>query len=126
MGTSWQWTRAFTDRLVDDVKLVSSSLVCLPEIDAGGWGPKVPSTNQHPLTTLSVNFTSSCNCLCVCDSEGSHDLQLLLVLDLQHAIYMQQPWQGALSQAVVRQSSILAWRANKHVSMASLQAFEVL
>lgn len=41
MGTSWQWTRAFTDRLVDDVKLVSSSLVCLPEIDAGGLGPKV-------------------------------------------------------------------------------------
>ncbi|CAL5227685.1 g10693 [Coccomyxa viridis] len=43
MGTSWQWTQAFTDRLVDDVKLVSSSLVCLPEVDAGGLGPKAES-----------------------------------------------------------------------------------
>ena len=49
MGTSWQWTRAYTDRLVDDVKLVSSSLVCLPEIDAGGLGPKVRSSDHHPL-----------------------------------------------------------------------------
>lgn len=44
MGPSWQWTRAFTDRLVGDVKLVSSSLVCLPEVDAGGLGPKVSSS----------------------------------------------------------------------------------
>jgi hypothetical protein len=45
MGTSWQWTRAFTDRLMGNVKLVSSSLVCLPEEDAGGLGPKVQSSS---------------------------------------------------------------------------------
>lgn len=35
MPEGWQWTRAYTDRLVGDVKAVSSSLVCLPEVDAG-------------------------------------------------------------------------------------------
>ena len=36
----WAWTRAFTDRLSADVKVVASSIVCLPEVDAGGFGPK--------------------------------------------------------------------------------------
>jgi hypothetical protein len=35
MPDNWQWTRAYTDRLVGDVRAVSSSLVCLPEVDAG-------------------------------------------------------------------------------------------
>ena len=43
MPSSWQWTRAFTDRLSGDVKGVSSSLVCLPSVDAGGYGPKMES-----------------------------------------------------------------------------------
>ncbi len=60
MGTSWQWTQAFTDRLVDDVKLVSSSLVCLPEIDAGGLGPKVLPCN---CTTGRLSYQQ---CMGVC------------------------------------------------------------
>jgi len=45
MPTAWQWTRAFTDRLggPGDVRGVSSSLVCLPEVDAGGRGPRMES-----------------------------------------------------------------------------------
>ena len=35
MPHDWQWTNAFTDRLRGDVKAVGSSLVCLPEVDAG-------------------------------------------------------------------------------------------
>ena len=38
MPPDWSWTRAYTDRLRGRVKVVSSSLVCLPEIDAGGPG----------------------------------------------------------------------------------------
>ena len=43
MPPDWQWTRAYTDRLVGDIKVVSSSLVCLPTVDAGGFGPKLES-----------------------------------------------------------------------------------
>ncbi|BDA51679.1 hypothetical protein COCOBI_19-2350 [Coccomyxa sp. Obi] len=43
MGPRWQWTEAFTNRLKGNIKVVASSLVCLPEIDAGGYGPKVES-----------------------------------------------------------------------------------
>jgi hypothetical protein len=39
----WQWTQALTSRLSDTVKLVASSLVCLPAVDAGGAGPKAES-----------------------------------------------------------------------------------
>jgi hypothetical protein len=39
----WQWTQAFTARLSETVKLVASSLVCLPAVDAGGAGPKAES-----------------------------------------------------------------------------------
>ena len=41
MPAGWHWPRAFTDRLRGRVKVVASSLVCLPEVDAGGFGPKV-------------------------------------------------------------------------------------
>lgn len=30
--------QAYTDALRGDVKAMGSSLVCLPEVDAGGWG----------------------------------------------------------------------------------------
>ena len=43
MPPAWQWTRAYTDRITDTIKVVSSSLVCLPTVDAGGFGPKVES-----------------------------------------------------------------------------------
>lgn len=58
MGSSWQWTRAFTDRLVGNVKLVSSSLVCLPEVDAGGLGPKV----YLSLSSSSPTCPTDTNC----------------------------------------------------------------
>lgn len=35
MPPRWQWTQAYTDLLRGDVKAVGSSLVCLPEVDAG-------------------------------------------------------------------------------------------
>lgn len=41
MGQTWQWTQAYTNRMHGKIRLVASSLVCLPEIDAGGFGPKV-------------------------------------------------------------------------------------
>lgn len=34
----WHWPQAYTGRLRGDVKAVGSSLVCLPEVDAGGAG----------------------------------------------------------------------------------------
>ncbi|PSC69296.1 hypothetical protein C2E20_7243 [Micractinium conductrix] len=43
MPVGWQWTQAYTDLLRGDVKAVGSSLVCLPEVDAGGYGPKLES-----------------------------------------------------------------------------------
>ncbi|KAL4854424.1 hypothetical protein ACK3TF_004779 [Chlorella vulgaris] len=43
MPPGWQWTQAYTDLLRGDVKAVGSSLVCLPEVDAGGYGPKLES-----------------------------------------------------------------------------------
>ena len=38
MPVGWQWTQAYTDLLRGDVKAVGSSLVCLPEVDAGAAG----------------------------------------------------------------------------------------
>jgi len=35
------WTELFIPKITDDVKLVGTSIVCLPESDAGGLGPKV-------------------------------------------------------------------------------------
>lgn len=43
MPEEWSWTRAYTDYLREDVKAVSSSLVCLPAVDAGGYGAKLES-----------------------------------------------------------------------------------
>lgn len=35
------WTSIFTNKLTEKVKLVGTTIVCLPESDAGGFGPKV-------------------------------------------------------------------------------------
>ena len=48
MPAGWQWPDAFVDRLSAEVKIVSSSLVCLPAIDAGGHGPKVTASTHVP------------------------------------------------------------------------------
>ena len=59
MPPDWSWTRAYTDRLRGRVKVVSSSLVCLPEIDAGGPGPKVCADFQ-PLTLCLAHAWGIC------------------------------------------------------------------
>ena len=41
MPAGWQWPDAFVSRLSSTVRLVASSIVCLPAEDAGGYGPKV-------------------------------------------------------------------------------------
>ena len=43
MPQGWHWYQAFTERLRGDVAGISSSLVCLPDADAGGPGPKMES-----------------------------------------------------------------------------------
>ena len=35
------WTEIFTNKINDDVKLVGTTIVCLPTYDLGGYGPKV-------------------------------------------------------------------------------------
>lgn len=64
----WAWPRAFTDRLSADVKVVASSIVCLPEVDAGGFGPKARRLNS--LVTGSQiptpRRTASCSIEFVC------------------------------------------------------------
>jgi hypothetical protein len=59
MPKGWQWTRAFTDRLggSGDVRGISSSLVCLPEVDAGGRGPRMESW-AFALDQLGMRCTS--------------------------------------------------------------------
>lgn len=75
MPPGWQWTQAFTDRLRNSVGVVSSSIVCLPEVDAGGYGPKLESwaaaTDRHGLGILveeGVFEIRTCKtCTCVAD-----------------------------------------------------------
>lgn len=43
MPPNWPWTRSYTQLFTESVGVVSSSLVCLPKVDAGGYGPKVES-----------------------------------------------------------------------------------
>ncbi len=51
----WQWPRAFTDRLSGNVKVVASSIVCLPEVDAGGYGPKVRPSSSSLVANVFVS-----------------------------------------------------------------------
>ena len=43
MPPGWRWTQAFTDRLDAGHSLVACSLTCLPDVDAGGPGPRAES-----------------------------------------------------------------------------------
>lgn len=43
MPIGWQWTQAYTERFRGDVAAVSSSIVCLPEEDSGGYGAHLES-----------------------------------------------------------------------------------
>ena len=65
MPLHWQWTDAFTERLDADTKIVSSSLVCLPSVDAGGHGPKVVDVflnHIHAFTSGSLGDPVSLVC----------------------------------------------------------------
>ena len=54
MPSNWQWTDAYTHRLIGNIHGVSSSIVCLPEKDAGGHGPKMESWAFALTTTGST------------------------------------------------------------------------
>ncbi len=71
MPRSWSWTQAYTDLFHEGIGVVSSSLVCLPQVDAGGYGPKVESwafalipETLHLLTTAGVFDVRTCK---LCD-----------------------------------------------------------
>lgn len=67
MPRDWTWTQAYTDLFNEGVGVVSSSLVCLPPADAGGYGPKVESwafalipETLHLLTSAGVFDVRTC------------------------------------------------------------------
>lgn len=71
MPHGWTWTQAYTDLFHEGVGVVSSSLVCLPQVDAGGYGPKVESwafalipETLHLLTSVGVFDVRTCK---LCD-----------------------------------------------------------
>ena len=63
----WAWPRAFTDRLSADVKVVASSIVCLPEVDAGGFGPKARRVDARVNSLARVKLL-----ICIYDVCGWH------------------------------------------------------
>eukprot|EP01026_Neomeris_dumetosa_P044303 TRINITY_DN3727_c0_g1_i3.p1 TRINITY_DN3727_c0_g1~~TRINITY_DN3727_c0_g1_i3.p1 ORF type:complete len:290 (-),score=19.87 TRINITY_DN3727_c0_g1_i3:309-1079(-) len=74
MPADWHWTEAYTSRFTDKIKAVSSSLVCLPEVDAGGPGPRLESwafaTDKEGLRVLAsagVFFIRDCK---LCSDDG--------------------------------------------------------
>ena len=52
---TWHWVRGFTDKLVDKVGVVSTSIVCLPATDLGGFGPKIEAF-AFALSAASLNI----------------------------------------------------------------------
>jgi hypothetical protein len=59
------WTNVFIKKINDRVKLVGTTIVCLPHHDAGGYGPKVEGfffmVDQTGLTLLQNKGTIFCN-----------------------------------------------------------------
>jgi hypothetical protein len=59
------WTEIFIEKLNHDVKLVGTTIVCLPENDAGGYGPKIESfffvTDEIGLDLLKKEKTIFCD-----------------------------------------------------------------
>lgn len=59
------WTSVFIQKITDKVKLVGTTIVCLPETDAGGVGPKVEGfffmTDRIGLDALLDEQTIFCN-----------------------------------------------------------------
>jgi hypothetical protein len=59
------WTNIFINKINETVKLVGTTIVCLPNFDAGGYGPKVESfffmVDQIGLDLLKNEKTIFCN-----------------------------------------------------------------
>ena len=53
MPVGWQWPDAFVSRLDKQIRLVASSIVCLPAEDAGGYGPRVEQSATLPTELMS-------------------------------------------------------------------------
>jgi len=55
------WTQIFIDKITPTVKLVGTTVACLPEHDAGGYGPKVEgfffATDKTGLDTILADGT---------------------------------------------------------------------
>ena len=59
------WSQKFIDKITNKVKLVGTTIVCLPKVDAGGLGPKVEGfffmTDNIGLKLLLKQDTIFCN-----------------------------------------------------------------
>ena len=68
----YDWTNSFTDKITDIVKLVGTTIVCLPHTDEGGYGPKVEGycfvTDHIGLQLLKNEKTI------FCDHKNKHDV----------------------------------------------------
>lgn len=65
------WTNNFIEKINDKVKLVGTTIVCLPHSDPGGYGPKVEGfffmTDQFGLELLKTQNTIFCDHKTFCD-----------------------------------------------------------
>ena len=63
--TSIHWTNIFIKKINDSVKLVGTTIVCLPEHDSGGYGPKIEGfffmTDKIGLELLKNQKNIFCN-----------------------------------------------------------------
>jgi hypothetical protein len=63
--TDYHWSNIFIKKINEKVKLVGTTIVCLPSYDSGGYGPKVESfffmTDQIGLKLFTDEKTIFCN-----------------------------------------------------------------
>lgn len=88
MPRGWHWPDAYLDRFSADVRMVASSIACLPRMDAGGHGPKVSPTApslsaQHHVASqasMATRLSGGTACLQVESWAFAVDLQALALL----------------------------------------------
>lgn len=65
LSDEFHWSTTFIRKLTGDVKLVGTTIACLPQHDAGGYGPKVEgfffATDAIGLSCLQREKTIFCN-----------------------------------------------------------------
>ena len=70
--TNTHWSTIFINKITESVKLVGTTIVCLPPIDTGGYGPKVEGfffmTDAIGLELLKNEKTIFCNHLDKCSA----------------------------------------------------------